>query len=125
MNFEVNKQNFELKFGFGVFFLLARNWRLDSFQKVLNKIVKEFSKLSGDKQGKEAVDIAFETLRILSEVIEACIVNKKENGVKIGDLEEGDICDAIFKNPEVMGTIFQQLIDSMPKAQTPVPGEKK
>jgi hypothetical protein len=106
MKITLNNKTFELKFGFGVFFILGKLWKLDNFQDTLDK-VKEAEKI-GD-------EVKFEALEILCDVVKACIVNNKDNGVVFEDLDQTEVIEYLFENIDQTEMIFQGIVDSMPK----------
>lgn len=129
MKINFDNKNFELKFGFGVFFILGKMWKLEGINAVFTKVFSsmkwaadiDFSK--PELINLEKLEIPFETFTVLADLITASMVANKENNVSIEDIDTMELCDWVFNNQEEIQPIMTAFVESMPKAKPETPGK--
>jgi hypothetical protein len=131
MKISYNKKNFELKFGFGVFFILGKMWNLEGIQSIFKKVLSSMQWAAvidfdnPENTNFEEIDIPLETFEVLADIIRASIVADKSNGITLDELDPMDICTWIFENQQHIGPIMNAFISSMPKAKPEETGKSK
>lgn len=125
MKFTIENENFELRLGFGVFFILGKHWKLASYNDVLKRIIESFGAYANmdanDLQNQE-FDLSLETIEVLADIVIAAITANKANGKTFDDFDIVEVVDAIMANMNVLPQLVKGLIDSMPgvkKQETP------
>lgn len=125
MKFQIENENFELKFGFGVFYVLGKYWGLQTFDESLKKIFKGLGKYATvDVKDLPAADIelTYEATETMADLVMAAIVANKQNGKSFEDFFVPDVISAIVQNIDVMPALMTEFISSMPgvkKQETP------
>jgi hypothetical protein len=101
-NITIKGKTYKVDFGFGVFILLSRKWKLDNVQEVFTRL-GVFANLSETLRDEE--------MKIISDVIVACI----ERGDKHQeiDFDDIDIIEEIVTDPEAFKVIFDGLSNSV------------
>ena len=129
MKFTIENENFELRFGFGVFFILGKHWRLASYNEVLKRIVSSFGSyaaLDESELQNHEFDLSLETIEVLADIVMGAIVANKENKKKFADFDLVEVIDAIMANMDLLPQLMKELIASMPvqKLEAQKPGKK-
>ena len=131
MKLVIGKQNFELEFGFKVFSVLSKMWKLEGVNSIFKRVITSMSwAMNLDFQNLksedfENLDIPIESFEVLADIIGASIVANKHNNIALEDLEAMDLENWVFLNQEEMGPIMTAFIDAMPRPKEPVdPGKR-
>ena len=131
MKLVIDKQNFELEFGFKVFSVLSKMWKLEGVNSIFKRVITSMSwAMNLDFQNLksedfENLDIPIESFEVLADIIGASIVANKHNNIALEDLEAMDLENWVFLNQEEMGPIMTAFIDAMPRPKEPVdPGKR-
>ena len=131
MKLVIDKQNFELEFGFKVFSVLSKMWKLEGVNSIFRRVITsmswamnlDFQNLKSDDF--ENLDIPIESFEVLADIIGASIVANKKNNIALEDLEAMDLENWVFLNQEEMGPIMTAFIDAMPRPKESVePGKR-
>jgi hypothetical protein len=131
MKLVIDKQNFELEFGFKVFSVLSKMWKLQGVNSIFKRVITsmswamnlDFQNLKSDDF--ENLDIPIESFEVLADIIGASIVANKKNNIALEDLEAMDLENWVFLNQEEMGPIMTAFIDAMPRPKESVePGKR-
>jgi hypothetical protein len=132
MKLVIDKQNFELEFGFKVFSVLSKMWKLEGVNSIFKRVITSMSwALNLDFQNLksedfEKLDIPIESFEVLADIVGASIVANKKNNIALEDLEAMDLENWVFQNQTEMGPIMTEFINSMPRPKQPVdPGKRK
>jgi hypothetical protein len=128
MKVTINKEDFELRLGLGVFYILGKRWGLESYDDVLKRILTIFSQYA-DKEEKDLEDadvkLTFEMSETLSDIIISAIVANKNNGKVFEDIDPLDVMDFIWANISILPELLKELISSMPKPGNVNPANRK
>lgn len=123
MNFKIENENFELKFGFGVFFILGKHWSFKSYNEALQRIVASFgsyANLDETELQNQEFDLPLETLEVLADVVIAAVVANKQNGKSFNDFFLPDVINAVVQNMDLLPELMKELIASIPTQKPPV-----
>lgn len=124
MKIEVNKKNFELTFGFKVFYILGKHWGMKNFNDVLKHVMSVFGDYATadvDNPAEEP-NLSFATMEVLADIIMAAIVANKENKKTFADFDTAEVIESIVENIAVIPEIMKEFVSSMPsqkKEETP------
>ena len=130
MKIVYQENNFELKFGFGVFFILGKMWKLEGIQAIFKKVLSSVEwavniDFDNPENVSEDFDIPLESFQVIADIVIASVVADKKNGVTVEDFDVSDVCDWIFENQNLIGPIITAFLQSMPKAKPEEPGNVK
>lgn len=114
---EVNGVSYPIKFGYGAIRLLGGQWNMKGFQPVVNKV-------AGLIPEGEDIDLSFEMLDTIGDLIWAGIINAAKEGEAENVLRE-DVVDAFFNDLGGIKEIFELFMVSMPKAKDLEGGKPK
>ena len=118
----IGEHSYLIKFGYGAIRLMGKELDTKGYNETVQKVGAAVSSLSPDqkKTGQE-YDIPFEVLDVLVIITQAGI----ENADKTQEIPAGDdLVDAMLKNAEILTTVIQAFMESMPRPkETPEPKE--
>ncbi|MEO0573209.1 MAG: hypothetical protein AAF039_15995 [Bacteroidota bacterium] len=105
----INGIDYPVKFGYGAIRLLGDIWQLNGFIEVVEKV-------SGLIPEKGDMELSFETLDCVGDIIWAGIANaaKEDEAEKVS---RSDAVDAFFNDVESVKQIFELFMTSMPKGK--------
>lgn len=103
---------YPLKYGYGAISLLGKYWDLDGYEAVINKLATVIP------EGEE-IQLKFNVLEVIGDLIHAGIANASGDGVA-----HADIVDAVMADPSILTSVFESFRSKLPQGK-PVDTKKK
>lgn len=119
----INDKNINLKFGFGFLRVIGAQWGCngpvaitDTFFKAVGPMLEAAQKVDIEKldlSNPEAIagELPFDTIDVLVDIVEAA-AKYENNSIEVS---RDDIAESIFQNPETMGLIIAEFLNSLPR----------
>ncbi|MBF4484433.1 hypothetical protein [Flavobacterium sp. CSZ] len=101
---QLGDKSFKLKFGLGLFRVLGRKWQLAGIDDVVLKMA-----ILDSVDGK----LTFTQIDVLEEILISAI----EYGGYKESLDDFDIIDEFFKDPNALDNFKNALVESLPKSE--------
>jgi hypothetical protein len=109
---EIDGKKYPLKYGYGAIALMGKYWNLDGYEAVINKLANIFP------EGQE-IQMKFDVLEVIGDLIQAGIANADGDNVK-----HEDIVDAVMADPSILVNVFENFRSKLPQGK-PVETKKK
>lgn len=114
MRISINETSYSLRFGMACIFQLSRNWGLDTFEDVIEKL----SSLES-KDGKTR----FQEFEIVADLIFAAIVTEKSND--LSNIKVEDVLDWLLPNQNEIVKIVTAFNESITGGKSKLPANSK
>lgn len=106
---EINGTSYPIKYGYGAIRALGVYLNTPGYDTTIEKVNQLLQQLANAE--KDGVSILFEVTDALGYLLLAGLDNADPDN----DFEHTDLCDVVLLNPEILKTVFETFMASMPK----------